>query len=221
MKLNKIKKVKPLNEIQKAVFQSFNDGQNLVLHGAAGTGKTFVALYLALKSLSYKQHGIEKIIIVRSAVATRNIGYLPGTLDEKQKVLEAPYEAMCFEITNDKSFYRSLKRNDYIEFMTTSYIRGLTINNALVIVDEINNLNYHELSSVITRIGKKSKIIFCGDYRQSDLRGDEPDDLLDFLKVLGKMKSFDTFQFSIDDIIRSDLVREFLQTEEEVFSPQF
>lgn len=186
-----IKDIIPLTQNQRRTFNHYKIDKNLLLHGMAGTGKTFCALYLALLDiLSYKSTK-NKIIIIRSAVPTRDLGFLPGSLKEKLKQYETPYKNICTEILNRGDAYEILKTKDIISFMSTSFIRGNTFDDTIIIVDEIQNLNFHELDSIITRTGDNSRIIFSGDFRQSDLiKEQERKGLLDFIKVLDKMSSF-------------------------------
>jgi predicted ribonuclease YlaK len=184
----------------------------MVLHGCAGTGKTFIALYKALEEVLNREGFYKKVIIVRSAVPSRDIGHLPGDEKDKSEVYMAPYVNMCEELfpTKQQSFQRLVEQK-HLDFMITSFVRGITLDNAIVIVDECQNMNDMELNSIMTRIGTNSKIIFCGDFRQTDLykRGDMSG-LQKFMVIAESMPSFQTFEFDIDDIVRSDLVREYL-----------
>ena len=183
-----IKTVKPLTENQRHTFDAFREGKHLMLHGMAGTGKTFLSMYLALEDLMSGESDQEMIYIVRSVVPTRDMGFLPGSQKEKMKVYEAPYQAICTELFGRGDAYDILKQKNAVEFMSTSFVRGITMNNCTVIVDEINNMTFHELDSVITRIGKNCRIIFCGDFRQSDLTKDqEKNGLKEFMKVVSKL----------------------------------
>ena len=203
----------PITKNQEKVAKLFRKGQNLICDGVAGVGKTFVGLNLAFEAVLNEHTPYDKVVIVRSAVATRDIGFLPGTEEQKLEVLEKPYEGICNEIfrKDTKNIYKALKRNDYLEFISTSYIRGLTIKNAIVVVDESQNLNFHELSSVITRLDDNSKIIFCGDYNQSDLLKTKNDKtgILRFKRIANEMPSVDVVTFNENDIVRGGLVKEF------------
>lgn len=207
--------VKPLTPNQKKTFESFNKGQNLLLHGLAGTGKSFITLYLSLLKLKSDSQKMKKVMIMRSVVPTRDIGFMPGNAKEKVKMYEAPYEQIVNHLTGRHDGYNLLKMQNVIEFTTTSFIRGITISDAIVFVDEINNMTFHELDSIITRIGDNCQIIFCGDMRQSDLtREGEKQGLRNFMKVLKILESFDDVEFEIDDIVRSGLVREYIVAKE-------
>jgi len=188
-----------------------------MLHGVAGTGKTFVALYLALRDVLSEVTPYEKVYLVRSLVATREIGFLPGDHEDKSSLYQIPYKNMVkymFEMPDDAAFemlYNNLKAQGTISFWSTSFIRGTTFDNAILIIDEFQNLNFHELDSIITRIGENSKIMFCGDATQSDLtKQNERNGIADFMRILTNMPSFDTIEFGAEDICRSGLVKEYI-----------
>ena len=208
----KLKKISPKTQNQKNTFISFDSGKNLLLHGVAGSGKSFVSLYLCLKTL-FDNSDQNKIYIIRSMVPSRDIGFLPGNVKEKMKVYEAPYVSIFTELFNRGDAYDLLKNKGVVEFVSTSFIRGTTFDNCFVIVDECQNMSSMELHSVITRVGENCKIIFCGDYKQDDLSSDrkkEYSGILDFMKILKKMPSFEFIEFNIEDIVRSGLVKEYL-----------
>jgi len=198
-----LKEIEPLTKSQVAVFDS---DKHLMLHGCAGTGKTFISLYLALDDLQKEEYS--RIVLVRSAVPTREMGFLPGTEDEKSKVYEAPYVNIMQELfSRGDNPYGQLKQKGVINFLTTSYIRGTTFNDSVIIVDECQNMTFHELDSIITRVGRNCRIIFCGDFFQSDLKNSG---LKDFIKIIKGMYEFDFVEFEIPDIVRSDFVRSYL-----------
>jgi phosphate starvation-inducible protein PhoH len=201
----------PITETQEKTFQAYNENKHLLLHGIAGTGKTFMSLYLALEEVLDPSTVYDDVFIVRSVVSTRDIGFLPGDEQEKVSIYEAPYRSICRELFGMKDAYDALKQQNNIKFMSTSFIRGITINNAVVIVDECQNLNFHELDSIITRVGKNSKIIFCGDYTQTDLtRENDKRGILNFMKILKSIDEFETIEFNIDDIVRSDFLKSYI-----------
>mgnify|MGYP005721048533 FL=1 len=209
--------VKPLTENQKVAFAQYGEGKNLLLHGAAGTGKTFITLYLALKEVLDENTPYDKIYIVRSLVPTREIGFLPGDHEDKSALYQIPYKNMVrymFSMPDDNSFemlYDNLRAQETISFWSTSFIRGVTLDNAIVLVDEFSNLNFHELDSMITRIGEDSKVRFCGDITQSDLtRENDKSGINDFIRILEEMKEFACIEFDINDIVRSGLVKSYL-----------
>ena len=215
--MDHLKVIEPLTDNQERVFTSYAEGKHLVLHGAAGTGKTFISLYLALKDVLEPSSPYEKVYMVRSLVPTREIGFLPGDHEDKSNLYQIPYKNMVkymFQMPDDAAFdmlYDNLRAQETVSFWSTSFIRGTTLDDCIVIVDEFSNLNFHELDSIITRIGQNAKIIFSGDYTQSDLvKSNEKNGVLDFMRILQTMPSFDCVEFEIEDIVRSGLVREYL-----------
>lgn len=206
-----LRNITPKTKNQTIAFESYYQEKNLLLHGVAGTGKTFISLYLALNDVIRGQGNKKKIVIVRSVVPTRDMGFLPGKESEKTAVYEQPYMSICNELFGRADAYGILKNKGVIEFISTSYIRGLTLNDAIVIVDECQNMNFHELDSVITRFGENSRVLFCGDFRQSDLiREHERSGINTFMKVLSNMSSFNSVDFQKEDIVRSPLVKEYI-----------
>ena len=212
-----MRSIEPLTENQKELFRCYENNQNLVAYGCAGTGKTFITLYNALQDVLDEKSPYVKIYIVRSLVATREIGFLPGDHEDKSSLYQIPYKNMVkfmFEMPTDADFemlYGNLKTQGTISFWSTSFIRGTTLDNAVIIVDEFQNLNYHELDSIITRVGENSKIMFCGDATQTDLvKSAERNGIADFMKILRVMPSVDIVEFGVDDIVRSGLVKEYL-----------
>ena len=209
--------IEPITDNQKVLFDSYKANKHLVAYGAAGTGKTFVTLYNALKDVLDDHTPYERIYIVRSLVATREIGFLPGDYEDKSDIYQVPYKHMVkymFQMPSDADFemlYGNLKSQDTIKFWSTSFLRGTTLDNAIVIVDEFQNLNFHELDSIMTRVGENSKIMFCGDASQTDLqKTNDRNGIVDFMNILRKMPSFDIIEFSVDDIVRSGLVKEYI-----------
>ena len=209
--------IEPLTDNQKKLFDSYAEGKHLVAYGAAGTGKTFITLYNALADVLDDRTPYEKIYLVRSLVSTREIGFLPGDHDDKASLYQIPYKNMVkymFQMPTDPDFemlYGNLKQQETISFWSTSFIRGTTLDNCIVIVDEFQNLNFHELDSIMTRVGENSKIMFCGDATQTDLiKTNEKNGIIDFMKILGCMPSFDIIEFGINDIVRSGIVKEYL-----------
>ena len=212
-----MREIEPLTDNQKALFEAYAKDQNLVAYGVAGTGKTFITLYNALKDVLDPSTPYEKVYIVRSLVATREIGFLPGDHDDKSYLYQIPYKHMVkymFEMPSEADFnmlYGNLKAQDTIDFWSTSFIRGTTFDKTIVIVDEFQNLNYHELDSIMTRVGSQSKIMFCGDATQSDLiKQNERNGIVDFMQVLRIMSSVDVIEFGVEDIVRSGLVKEYI-----------
>tara|TARA_R110000851_G_scaffold247641_1_gene400144 strand:- start:102 stop:788 length:687 start_codon:yes stop_codon:yes gene_type:complete len=215
LKLEHLVKLDPLTQNQKLAFDSFASGNHLCLDGSAGTGKTFISLYLALEAVFKKEY--EKVIIVRSAVPTRDMGFLPGTQEEKEDAYTAPYKAIVNDLFEDSDGWTKLTSGKQVEFLTTSFIRGITLKNAIVIVDESQNCTYHELCSVITRLDEDCRFIMAGDYYQSDFtrKGDQ-DGISEFIKIIKNMRAFDHIEFKWEDIVRSGFVRDFIMTKEMV-----
>lgn len=214
-----IGKIEPLTDTQADVFDAFDEGMNMMLHGVAGTGKTFVALYLAMKAIVNKVDQKKKVYIVRSVVPTRDMGFLPGNQKEKSRVYEAPYYTICNEVFGRGDAYETFKAKNVVEFITTSFIRGITLDNCIVLVDECQNMSGMELHSIMTRVGQNCQIIFCGDTRQDDLtseRKKEHSGLSEFMRILKRMDAFEFVEFDEDDIVRSDLVKEYIITRNEL-----
>jgi predicted ribonuclease YlaK len=209
--------IKSITDNQKVVFDSWKKDKNQFLFGAAGTGKTFISLYLALKDVLDLKKPYDKVVLVRSLIPTREIGFLPGDEEDKGLLYQVPYQNMVqfmFEMQNEQQFnnlYDRLKGQGTLYFLSTSFLRGLTFDNTIIIVDECQNLNFHELDTIITRVGQDSKIVFCGDFDQTDLvKQNERNGLHDFLRILEEMEEFNCTEFTIGDIVRSGFVRSYL-----------
>jgi len=210
-----IKNIAPLTENQKLVFNYFAEDKNILLHGVAGTGKSFLSLYLSIKQIIDGKSPYEKVVIVRSVVPTRDMGFLPGNNKDKSRVYEAPYTAICTELFGRSDAYASLCSRGHVEFISTSFVRGTTFNDSIVIADEIQNMDLGELDSVITRVGRNCKVLMCGDFRQSDFRRDvERNGINKFMSIIKEMKLFEFVDFNSDDIVRSNLVREYIITKD-------
>ena len=213
-----LRDIEPLTPNQQLLFNSYDTGKNIVAYGCAGTGKTFITLYNAIKDVLDEKTPYEKVYVVRSLVATREIGFLPGDHEDKSWLYQLPYKSMVkfmFEMRTDADFqmlYANLKAQDTIDFWSTSFIRGTTFDNAIIIVDEFQNLNYHELDSIMTRVGQDSKIMFCGDATQTDLtRENEKNGIVDFMRILRLMaNSVDIIEFGVEDIVRSGICKEYI-----------
>ena len=209
--------IKPLTPSQEKAYDFWDKNKNLFMYGAAGTGKTFIALYLALREVLNEETPYEKVYIVRSLVSTREIGFLPGDHEDKSEIYQIPYKNMVrymFEMPDDNSFemlYGNLKAQETISFWSTSFIRGTTLDRSIVIVDECQNLNFHELDSIITRVGEDTRIIFCGDANQTDLvKTNERNGIHNFMNILRLMNEFGMVEFGVEDIVRSGLIRSYL-----------
>ena len=215
--------IEPLTDNQQILFNAYAENKNLVAYGCAGTGKTFITLYNALRDVLDQNTPYEKIYIVRSLVATREIGFLPGDHEDKSYLYQIPYKDMVkymFELPTEADFemlYGNLKSQGTVDFLSTSFIRGTTFDKAIILVDEFQNLNYHELDSIMTRVGADSKIMFCGDATQTDLvKTNEKNGIIDFMKILRIMSSMDIIEFGVEDIVRSGLVKEYLLAKLEI-----
>ncbi len=205
---------KPLTITQERVFQDYKHGEHLVLSGFAGTGKSFISVYLALNSVANGEY--DKLVIVRAAQPVRDQGFLPGSSEEKSAVYELPYENICTDLYNRGDAYTLLKQKDIIEFLSTSYIRGITLDNCVLFIDEAASLNEHEINSILTRVGENCRVIFSGDYRQSDLT--KTSDKQGFVKALNRLKKMQDvsfIEFQIEDIIRSSFVKSWILSEYE------
>jgi phosphate starvation-inducible PhoH-like protein/PhoH-like ATPase len=209
--------IKPITDNQKLVFETWKQKKNQFLFGCAGTGKTFISLYLALQDVMNLQTKYDKVVLVRSLIPTREIGFLPGDEEDKAALYQVPYANMVqfmFQQPNEQAFsmlYDKLKQQGSLYFLSTSFLRGLTFDNSIIIVDECQNLNFHELDTIITRVGQDSKIVFCGDFDQTDLsKTSEKNGLHDFLRILEEMEEFNCVEFDIGDIVRSGFVRNYL-----------
>ena len=210
-------KIEPITDNQKLIFDSYAKGQHQFMFGSAGTGKTFISLYLALSEVLRDDTKYDKVVLVRSLIPTREIGFLPGDEEDKAALYQVPYQNMVqfmFEQPNEQSFnnlYDRLKGQGTLFFLSTSFLRGLTFDNSIIIVDECQNLNFHELDTIVTRVGQDSRIVFCGDFDQSDLiKTNEKNGLHDFLRILSEMEEFNCTEFTIGDIVRSGFVRNYL-----------
>ena len=209
--------IEPLTDNQKRLFDSYNSDKHIVAYGCAGTGKTFITLYNALRDVLDENTPYQNVYLVRSLIATREIGFLPGDHEDKSSLYQIPYKSMVkymFQMSSDVDFemlYGNLKAQETIKFWSTSFLRGTTLDNAIIIVDEFQNLNFHELDSIITRVGENTRICFCGDATQSDLqKTNERNGIIDFMRILRAMPSFDIIEFGLDDIVRSGLCKEYL-----------
>jgi predicted ribonuclease YlaK len=215
VRIEDLLEVQPITKNQELVFEAWDRGDNLVLAGSAGTGKTFLALFMAFEEVLEPDTIYDQVVVIRSMVPTRDMGFLPGTLEEKQDAYTAPYRAICSELFGDATTYNKAISAKKVRFESTSFIRGVTINNSIIVVDEMQNLNFHELDSVITRVGKNTRIIFCGDYRQSDFKwDDDKEGIIKFLNIMEQLKKFSTITFGWEDIVRSDFVRDYIMTKE-------
>jgi len=212
---DEIEPIEPYTENQQKAFNDWNNGHNLVMVGSAGTGKTFLALHFALKELMENPTTYRKVMILRSIVPTRDAGHLPGTKEEKEEPYKLPYKNLCAQIFGYEGAYGKLSTTCRLEFETTSYIRGATFDQTILVIDEMQNMNFHELDSVITRVGNDCRIIFCGDHKQTDFKyNDDKEGIIKFLSIIETMRAFRVVEFGWADIVRSDFVRDYIMTKE-------
>jgi predicted ribonuclease YlaK len=215
LKIEHLLRIDPMSDNQSKAFHGYHKDKNLILSGSAGTGKTFIAMYLALKEVLEANGPYKKVVIVRSIVPTRDIGFLPGDEAEKKEAYMIPYVEICNELFNDKRAFERLQDHGQIEFISTSFIRGTTLNNCIIILDEMQNCVFRELDTVITRVGSRARFIMCGDYYQSDFdKKTDKEGVLNFLKIVDAMKAFTHVEFTWADIVRSDFVRDYIVTKE-------
>jgi phosphate starvation-inducible protein PhoH len=212
IRIDELKTFQPLTQNQKLFYDAYKRGDYFVaLHGVAGTGKSFIAVYKALEEVLDKGNPFDKIVIVRSAVQSREIGHLPGDIDEKMEIYQQPYRQICETLFGRKDAYQRLCEQGHIEFVSTSFIRGMSFDDCIIIVDEMQNMSFEELDTVMTRVGHRSKIIFCGDYRQTDLKkGNDKSGLFKFFDIAHHMGAFTRIEFTPDDIVRSSLVKDYI-----------
>ena len=213
IRLDDLRTFKPLTQNQKLFFDYYAEGGYfMTLTGSAGTGKSFISLYKALEEVLDKSNTFNKVVIVRSGVQTRDVGFTPGSIEDKMSLYEAPYHQICEALFGRKDAYTRLSEQSHIEFVSTSFLRGCTFDDAIVIVDECQSMTFHELSSIITRVGHRSKIIFCGDTKQNDLIKNKHDvsGITEFINVADNMKEFTRINFTSDDIVRSSLVKSWI-----------
>ena len=210
-----LKKIKPLTENQERTFEAYESGNHLVLSGSAGSGKSFLAMYLGLKDLLEDSSHYNRIIIIRSAVPSRDLGFVPGTLEEKAKIYQEPYQNIVNELIGRGDAWHFLMNKEIIEFQTTSFLRGLTFRDCIIIFDEFQSATFHESCTVLTRIGENCRFILCGDYNQNDLvKGKEKTGYSEIVDILSEISNVSIVQFGIQDIVRSGFVKEFLTVKE-------
>jgi len=215
LRMDNLLSYEPITNNQKIAYEAWDEGDNLVLCGSAGTGKTFIGMYLGLESVLDKSWEQNKLVIVRSVVPTREMGYLPGSIEEKVDAYTAPYRSITNELFNDRNAFDMLESQGQLSFMSTSFIRGITLDDCVLLIDEMQNLTFHELDSIITRVGRNTKVIFSGDYYQSDLTKEtDKNGVLHFMNIMEQLKDFSIIEFNWTDIVRSGFVRDYIMTKE-------
>lgn len=203
-----LRDINPLTDNQRVMFQEYDSGYNLFVHGYAGTGKSFLSLFLALDEIE-ETGDYDGVILIRSVVPSRDMGFLPGSIKEKSRVYETPYVQIVNDLYSRGDAYTLLKDRGIIDFETTSFLRGCTWSNKIIIVDEIQNMSWTELYTILSRVGERSKIILCGDMRQTDLKKNESG-LGHMMQVLKMMKNMKFIEFEREDIVRSSFVKELI-----------
>lgn len=215
LRIDDLKTFEPITTSQENVYAAWDEGSHIVMAGTAGTGKTFIGMYLGLEYVLDRQWPADKLVIVRSIVPTREIGFLPGSIKEKIDAYTGPYKSICAQLFDDKEAFDRLMNQGAIDFISTSYLRGETFDDAVILVDEMQNLTFHELDSVITRVGMNCRLILCGDYHQTDFQKDtDKKGLRKFINIIEHMTKFDVVNFTWSDIVRSDFVRDYIMTKE-------
>ena len=213
IKLDHLKTFDALTENQQKFFDAYKRGDYFIgLFGSPGVGKTFLAMYRGLEEVLDRSNPFKQIVVVRSAVQVRDQGFVPGSLDEKMEIYETPYKEISETLFGRSDAWDRLKEQGYARFISTTAIRGISIDDAIILVDESQSMTFHELSSVISRVGHRSKIIFIGDLKQNDLIKSKNDvsGLKEFLNVARHMDEFSEITFTPDDIVRSSLVKSFI-----------
>ena len=212
-----VKKIKPLTENQELTFTQYEEGNHLVLSGSAGSGKSFLAMYLGLKDLLQENSHYNKLIIIRSAVPSRDLGFVPGTLEEKAKIYQEPYMNIVNELIGRGDAWHFLMNKEIIQFQTTSFLRGLTFSDCIIVFDEFQSATFHEIDTVLTRVGDNCRFMLCGDFNQNDLNiKKEKSGFTDIIKILDKLDNISHIKFGIQDVVRSGFVREYLKAKEEL-----
>ncbi len=216
--IHDLKSIRPLNQAQGDMYQAWVNDYDLCAYGSAGTGKSFLALYLALSDVLNEKTETEKIIIVRSIVSVRDPGHLPGELCEKVAPHEAPYQAIFHELMGKANTYENMKDAGVVEFVTTSFLRGLTWNNAIIVLDESQNMSDVEINSAMTRVGKNSKVMVLGDMKQNDFLHSkkETSGFAQSMRIMEKMSEFALIKFLPQDIVRSGFCKSWILASEEL-----
>ena len=213
LSIHDLRSIRPKTTTQVVAFEALKNIDHVVLNGTAGVGKSFIGMYFALESLLNKD--VQHIKIIRSAVACREQGFIKGSLEEKNAVYEAPYEGLCYELLGRQTAYEHLKKAGQLSFESTGYLRGITLNDTIVILDECQNLSFSEINTVMTRLGENSRIFVCADTAQCDLKRNETG-YEKALRVWDSMDDFQVVTFNHDDIVRSKVVKDWIIGVEEL-----
>lgn len=211
-----LKSISPKTVNQRRVFEEYNQNKNLIIHGYPGTGKTFLAVYLAMNEIINGNTDYKNVIIVRSVVPSRDMGHLPGTEEKKSEVYELPYHEIFGELFGNRGAYEHFKKSGVVRFCTTSFLRGLTFSNSIIIIEESQNMTEQEINTVMTRISETSKVVICGDFRQNDLlyKRNETSYMKELIEITSRMSQFRSIEMKIEDIVRGPLVKEWIVIKE-------
>ena len=219
---NNLLPIEAIGPAQTEAFAKYKENKNLFLTGSAGTGKTFVLLYLAFADVFDDESPYDKVILIRSLLPSRDAGFHSGSLEEKANYYQAPYRQLVkflFEMQSKDEFaalWDLLIEQESVEFQTTSFLRGQTFDNAIIICDEAQNLNFAELDTVMCRVGQNTKIMFSGDEAQTAfINNDDKEGMYNFQGILGEMEECEVIKFGIGDILRSGLCRSYLIAKEQ------
>jgi phosphate starvation-inducible PhoH-like protein len=197
--------IQPKNMAQQIYLEAIERSDVVFGIGSAGTGKTYVAASYAAEKLYYRE--TSKIIVTRPNVeASRSLGFLPGELEEKYAPYLEPFEGVFIRAFG-KSLYELFKKRGQIDPRPLGFMRGATFDDAIVLVDECQNMTEKEFKLLLTRIGHNSKVIFSGDSRQVDI----PDSgLMSTIQRLQYIPSIEVVEFYPSDIVRSDLCKQII-----------
>lgn len=212
-----LKKITPLTDNQTKTFEEYEKGNHLILSGSAGSGKSFLAMYLGMKDLMQFNSYYNKLIIIRSAVPTRDLGFVPGTLEEKSKIYQEPYMNIVNELVGRGDAWHFMTNKEIIEFQTTSFLRGLTFKDCIIIFDEFQSATFHEIDTVLTRVGENCRFILCGDFNQNDLSlKKEKSGFQNAITILKNIENVSEISFNINDVVRSGFVRKYLEQKQKL-----
>lgn len=219
IKLDHLRTLEPLSENQRKFFEMYKRGDYCMgVLGSAGTGKTAIAMYKAIEEVLQKDNPFKQVVVVRQCVPTRSVGFLPGTLTDKEEVYQLPYKEICAMLFNRADAWDRLLEQGYVRFLSTTAIRGISIDDSVIIVDEQQNLSFQEMDTVMQRVSYRSKIIWVGDFKQTDLITSKQDvsGMPNFLRILRTMKDYTEVEFTRDDIVRQSLVKNYIIAKEEL-----
>jgi phosphate starvation-inducible PhoH-like protein len=202
-------KVKGLTEGQQDYLDAINENVVTLCSGLAGTGKTYIAVVRAVELLQEGQY--KRIVIARPAVECgKSLGFLPGNEDEKVAPYMRPIKDILHELIDAKQLEEYIK-NETIEFCALTYMRGRTLNNCIMILDEAQNATWEELMMFLTRIGKNSKIIISGDETQEDVFHKALAQCLCKFDTKPYIREIEVIYLDVEDIVRNGLIRKIIK----------